>query len=110
MKEKLFVTGGAGYIGSHAILECLSAGHQVVVLDNLCNASRESLNRVTNIAGRPPVFIQGDVRDQGLLQRIFEEYAIDAVMHFAGLKSVSDSLTRPLEYYDNNVTGTLSLC
>lgn len=110
MKENLLVTGGAGYIGSHAVLECLAAGHRVVVLDNLCNASRESLSRVEGMAGRAPVFIHGDVRDQGLLQNLFEKYEIDAVMHFSGLKSVSDSLARPLEYYDNNVGGTLCLC
>lgn len=107
---KLLVTGGAGYIGSHTVLELLQAGHDVVVLDNLCNGSLEALQRVQSIAGRPLQFIQGDIRDKALLGQLFAEQRVDAVVHFAGLKAVGESVRRPLEYYACNVAGTLSLC
>jgi UDP-glucose 4-epimerase len=107
---KVFVTGGAGYIGSHAIVELLLEGNDVLVLDNLCNSSLESLRRVEKITGRRPVFIEGDVRDKKLLAEIFSAYQIDAVVHFAGLKAVSESVNMPLDYYDNNFVGTVALC
>lgn len=106
----LLVTGGAGYIGSHTVLALLQAGHEVLVLDNLSNSSPESLRRVAQLAGRAPAFIQGDVRDANLLARIFADHSISAVLHFAGLKAVGESVREPLMYYDNNVAGTLQLC
>ncbi|MCK9172393.1 MAG: UDP-glucose 4-epimerase GalE [Desulfuromonas thiophila] len=106
----ILVTGGAGYIGSHCCVELLQAGHEVVVVDNLSNASAESLRRVERITGRGLWFEQADVRDATILQRLFAARRIDAVMHFAGLKAVGESVARPLDYYDNNVQGTLVLC
>ncbi|WP_280565011.1 UDP-glucose 4-epimerase GalE [Chromohalobacter sp. 48-RD10] len=106
----ILVTGGAGYIGSHTVLALLEAGHKVVVLDNLCNASRESLRRVERLAGHELTFVQGDIRDQVLLDRLFREYTVSAVIHFAGLKAVGESVEHPLAYYENNVAGTLVLC
>jgi UDP-glucose 4-epimerase len=110
MSKTILVTGGAGYIGSHTSLMLLQAGHNVVVLDNLCNSSSESLERIAKIADRTPIFIQGDVRDADLLDRLFMEHGVDAVMHFAGLKSVVESVREPLRYFDNNVAGTVTLC
>lgn len=107
---KVFLTGGAGFIGSHTALVLLEAGHDVIVYDNLSNASRESLARVEQLTGRRIVFIEGDIRDRGHLDRVFDETAIDAVIHFAGLKAVGESTAQPLAYYDNNVAGTLTLC
>lgn len=107
---KLLVTGGAGYIGSHTVLELLQAGHEIVVLDNLCNSSLESLRRVQAIAGRSLLFIQGDIRDRALLDQLFALHQIDAVIHFAGLKAVGESVQQPLEYYSSNMQGTLNLC
>ncbi len=104
--SSILVTGGAGYIGSHTTLALLKAGHSVVVLDNLCNSSAESLKRVAQLAGRAPVFVQGDIRDRAVLDRLFAEHAIDAVLHFAGLKAVGESVAQPLRYYDNNVHGS----
>jgi len=106
----ILVTGGAGYIGSHTTLVLLQAGFEVVVLDNLCNASDESLKRVEQLAGRAPVFVNGDIRDRALLDRLFAEHPVDAVLHFAGLKAVGESVAQPLRYYDNNVGGTVTLC
>jgi len=106
----LLVTGGAGYIGSHACVELLQAGHDVVVADNLCNSHREVLGRIERITGRAAAFYECDVRDAAALRRVFREHAIDAVLHFAGLKAVGESISRPLAYYDNNVDGTLVLC
>lgn len=106
MMSTVLVTGGAGYIGSHSTLTLLEAGINVVVLDNLCNSSSESLNRVARLAGRAPVFVEGDVRDQVVLDRLLAEHSIDAVMHFAGLKAVGESVAEPLRYYDNNVHGS----
>jgi len=110
MNQTLLVTGGAGYIGSHTVLTLLQAGHDVVVLDNLCNSSPEALRRVAQIAGRAPVFVQGDVRDAAVLRQLFGRHRIDAVLHFAGLKAVGESVRQPLRYYDHNVAGTLALC
>lgn len=105
----ILVTGGAGYIGSHTLIELLNDGQQVLVLDNLCNASVESLNRVAKITGKQPAFIEGDIRDAALLDKLFSEHNIEAVVHFAGLKAVGESVAQPLRYYDNNVNGTLVL-
>lgn len=107
---KVLVTGGAGYIGSHTTLALLQAGFEVVVLDNLCNASVESLRRVAQLAGRAPVFVQGDIRDRTLLDQLLAQHPVHAVLHFAGLKAVGESVAQPLRYYDNNVGGTVTLC
>ena len=107
---KVLVTGGAGYIGSHTTLALLQDGFNVVVLDNLCNSSAESLRRVAQLSGREPVFMKGDVRDRALLNQILEQHPVQAVLHFAGLKAVGESVAQPLHYYDNNVGGTLTLC
>ncbi|MBT1442968.1 UDP-glucose 4-epimerase GalE [Shewanella sp. JM162201] len=106
----ILVTGGAGYIGSHTVVELQNAGMDVLVLDNLSNASIEALERVTRITGKTVPFVQGDILDKALLQKIFSENRIDAVIHFAGLKAVGESVAQPLRYYENNVTGTLVLC
>ena len=105
----ILVTGGAGYIGSHTAVELLEAGHDVVVADNLCNASEESVARVEQIAGKKVRFYRADVRDAAALEQIFAENAIDWVIHFAGLKAVGESVAKPLEYYDNNLGSTLTL-
>jgi UDP-glucose 4-epimerase len=102
----ILVTGGAGYIGSHTSLALLLAGFDVVVLDNLCNSSVESLARVAILAGRAPVWVQGDVRDRALLDKVFSSHAVFAVFHFAGLKAVGESVAQPLRYFDNNVHGS----
>jgi UDP-glucose 4-epimerase len=102
----VLVTGGAGYIGSHTVVELILDGRPVVVLDNLCNASAESLRRVERITGAAVPFVEGDVRDAALVERLLREHGIGAVLHFAGLKAVGESVARPLEYYDNNVGGT----
>lgn len=102
----ILLTGGAGYIGSHTTLALLQAGYDVVVLDNLCNSSDESLRRVAQITGRCPVFVQGDIRDKDLLEKLLREYAVGAVLHFAGLKAVGESVAQPLRYYGNNVHGS----
>ncbi|MBS9423358.1 UDP-glucose 4-epimerase GalE [Photorhabdus caribbeanensis] len=103
------ITGGAGYIGSHTVLALLEKGADVVVIDNLCNSSPESLRRVEKLTGKSVKFYQGDVLDLNLLNTVFQENKIDTVIHFAGLKAVGESTRKPLEYYQNNVTGTLVL-
>ncbi len=110
MSETILVTGGAGYIGSHTTLALLEAGYQVVVLDNLCNSSPESLHRVEKICGKQAEFIQGDIRDRVLLDEVFASRSISAVLHFAGLKAVGESVAKPLDYYENNVAGSVTLC
>lgn len=110
MTKRILVTGGAGFIGSHTTLALLEVGYEVVVLDNLCNSSQESLLRVARICGKSPLFIQGDIRDRVLLDYLFSTERIDAVLHFAGLKAVGESVQRPLDYYENNVAGSLTLC
>ena len=107
---RILVTGGAGYIGSHTCLELLRAGHEVVVVDNLSNSKAEALRRVQELAGRPLVFHQVDLLDRAALDAAFAGPPIDAVIHFAGLKAVGESVTIPLRYYHNNITGTLMLC
>ena len=107
--QTVLVTGGAGFIGSHTVVELLNDGYDVVVIDNLSNSSAESLNRVKIITGREVTFYEGDVRDRALLNKIFEGHKIDWVIHFAGLKAVGESCRMPVEYYDNNLNGTLVL-
>ncbi|MEN8615961.1 UDP-glucose 4-epimerase GalE [Shewanella baltica] len=106
----ILVTGGAGYIGTHTVVELLNAGSDVIVLDNLSNSSIEALNRVERITGKSVIFYQGDILNKALLQKVFNDHAIDSVIHFAGLKAVGESVAKPLKYYENNVTGTLILC
>ena len=105
----VLVTGGAGYIGSHTCVELLSSGYGVVVIDNLCNANPVSLERVEALTGKTVIFYEGDVRDEGLLRKIFAENDISCVIHFAGLKAVGESVEKPWEYYDNNLNTTLVL-
>ncbi|MHB0766047.1 UDP-glucose 4-epimerase GalE [Stutzerimonas sp. NM35] len=106
----ILVTGGAGYIGSHAVLELLLAGEEVLVLDNLCNSSKVALDRIEHLSGRAPQFVKGDVRNRSLLAALFASYPIRAVMHFAGLKAVGESVREPLRYYETNVSGSIALC
>ena len=106
----ILVTGGAGYIGSHTCVELLTAGYDVVVLDNLCNSCEESLQRVREITGKDVTFYQADLLDEQAVNHVFDNENIEAVIHFAGLKAVGESVSKPLEYYHNNVTGTLILC
>ncbi|NTS76890.1 UDP-glucose 4-epimerase GalE [Catenovulum sp. SM1970] len=110
MSQTILVTGGAGYIGSHTVLELLELDYQVIVLDNLSNASQESLNRVERITGKTVKFYQADILDKSALDEVFTAHNIDSVIHFAGLKAVGESTEIPLTYYHNNVTGTIYLC
>ena len=107
---KILVTGGAGYIGSHTCLELLESGHDVIVVDNLVNSKKESLRRVKELTGKSITFHQVDLLDEQKLDAVFKQHSIDAVIHFAGLKAVGESVSMPLQYYDNNITGTLILC
>jgi UDP-glucose 4-epimerase len=106
----ILVTGGAGYIGSHTCVELLSAGYEIVVLDNYSNSKPESLNRVKEITGKDFTFYEVDLLDRSGLENVFSNHTIEAVIHFAGLKAVGESVTIPLHYYHNNITGTLILC
>ncbi len=106
----VLVTGGAGYIGSHTAILLLEAGYRVVILDNFSNASHESVQRVEEITGSHITLVEGDIRNRHDLEKVFGSYAIDAVIHFAGLKAVGESVEKPLMYYENNVCGTLQLC
>lgn len=106
----ILVTGGTGYIGSHTCVELLDANYNVIILDNLSNSKKQVLDRIENLTGKKPGFYEGDIRDEKILREIFENEKIDAVIHFAGLKSVGESVAKPLEYYSNNITGTLTLC
>ena len=106
---KILVTGGAGYIGSHTCVELLNAGYEVIVLDNLCNSAAESLNRVQQLTRKSLTFVEGDIRDVQLLDQVFQQNSIDAVIHFAGLKAVGESQQIPLAYFDNNIAGSISL-
>ena len=105
----ILVTGGAGYIGSHTVVELQNAGYEVVVCDNLCNSSKKSLERVEQITGKPVKFYLADILDREAMENIFENEKIDSVIHFAGLKAVGESVAKPWEYYNNNITGTLVL-
>ncbi len=104
--KTILITGGTGYIGSHTMLALLQNGYDVVVLDNLCNSSAESLSRVRLLTGRVPKFVEGDIRDRTVLNGLFADQSIEAVLHFAGLKAVGESVAYPLRYYDNNVQGS----
>ncbi len=106
----ILVTGGAGFIGSHTCVELLNAGYETIILDNLCNSKSESVNRIKEITGKDVKFYNCDIRDRKGLDKIFAENKIDAVIHFAGLKAVGESVHKPLEYYDNNIGGTVILC
>ncbi|ALO40917.1 UDP-glucose 4-epimerase GalE [Pseudoalteromonas phenolica] len=105
----ILVTGGAGYIGSHTVLELLNQDDEVIVVDNLSNSSSESLKRVAEITGKEVSFYQGDILDKAFLDSVFAQHSIEQVIHFAGLKAVGESVQKPIEYYQNNVQGTLSL-
>ncbi len=109
MNHTVLVTGGAGYIGSHACVELLQAGYQVVVVDNLVNSKEESLKRVSKITGKNLHFYPIDIRDEAALNQVFSSHSIDSVIHFAGLKAVGESCEQPLRYYQNNISGTLVL-
>ena len=106
---KILVSGGTGYIGSHTAVELLEKGFEVVAIDNFSNSSPEVLNRIKTITGKEVTFYKGDIRDRDLLEKVFSEQSIDCVIHFAGLKAVGESCSKPLEYYDNNLYGTLVL-
>lgn len=106
----ILVTGGAGFIGSHTCVELLNAGYDTIILDNLCNSKSESINRVKEITGKDIKFYNCDIRDRKGLDKIFAENSIEAVIHFAGLKCVPESISEPLKYYDNNIGGTVTLC
>lgn len=106
----VLVTGGAGFIGSHTCVELLNAGYDVVVVDNLCNSSEKSLERVKQITGKDLTFYKADLLDREAVNEIFDKETIESVIHFAGLKAVGESVQKPLEYYYNNITGTLVLC
>lgn len=106
----ILVTGGAGYIGSHTCVELLDSGYEVVVADNLCNSNKKAIDRIEKITGKKVKFYECDIRDKDGLNKIFDNEEIDSVIHFAGLKAVGESVSKPLEYYDNNVNGTLCLC
>jgi len=105
----ILVTGGMGYIGSHTCVELLNAGHHVTMLDNLCNSDRSVQQRVEKITGKPVGFVEADIRDRAAVELAFDAHKIDAVIHFAGLKAVGESVQQPLRYYDNNVTGSIVL-
>ncbi|SFZ97747.1 UDP-glucose 4-epimerase [hydrothermal vent metagenome] len=107
---KVLITGGAGYIGSHTTILLIEAGYEVVIFDNFCNSSREAIKRVEKIVNKSIIAIEGDVRNREDLHKVFKDHNIDAVIHFAGLKAVGESVEKPLKYYDNNVNGTAVLC
>ena len=106
---KILITGGAGYIGSHTLISLANAGYDFVVFDNLSNSSKKSIKRVEKIIKKPIAFEKGDIRNSKALDKVFKKYKIDSVIHFAGLKAVGESVAQPLEYYDNNIVGTLRL-
>src|SRR5689334_12956747 len=104
----ILLTGGTGYIGSHTCVELIEAGYRTILYDNLCNSSPVVVDRIERITGKRPVFVKGDIRDRAILD-LFDEHPIDAVIHFAGLKAVGESVAKPLEYYMNNVGGSMML-
>ena len=107
--QTILVTGGTGYIGSHTVVQLLEAGNKVVILDNLCNSKREVVNRIEQITDKRPDLVIGDIRDRATLRSLFANHTIEAVIHFAGLKAVGESVAEPLKYYDNNVSGSVVL-
>jgi len=109
MSKTILVTGGTGFIGSHTCVELFNAGYDVIVLDNLCNSDAAVIGRIGQICGQAPVFIEGDIRDTELLNDLFAEHPVSAVLHFAGLKAVGESVNKPQEYFENNVAGTSTL-
>ena len=106
----ILLAGGAGYIGSHTAVELLTAGHDVVIVDNYCNSCAEAVNRVEEVSGKKVVSYEADVKDKVAMAKIFAENKIDCVIHFAGLKAVGESVQKPIEYYRNNISGTLDMC
>lgn len=106
----ILVTGGAGYIGSHTSIELLQAGYDIVIVDNFCNSKPEALNRIEELAGKKAKFYEVDILDRDGLNKVFDENNIEAVIHFAGLKAVGESVEKPIEYHENNISGTLVLC
>lgn len=106
---KLLVTGGTGYIGSHTVVELLNLGHEIVIVDNLVNSSTKVLERIKSITGKQPIFVKADICDRQALSQVFLTYDVDAVIHFAGLKAVGESNDKPLSYYHNNVSGSITL-
>ena len=102
---KVLVTGGAGYIGSHTCVELLNAGHEVVIIDNFVNSKPEALDSIRKITGKDFAFVEADLRDRAAVKALFDAHPVDAVIHFAGLKAVGESVQKPLEYYDNNLGG-----
>ena len=109
MSDVILVTGGAGYIGSHTVVQLLEAGNQVIVFDNLCNSSANVIDRIKTISGNDCIFIKGDIRDRQALREVFAKYSFNSVIHFAGLKAVGESESEPLKYFDNNVSGSVVL-
>lgn len=107
--KTILVTGGTGYIGSHTVVQLLNAGNKVVILDNLCNSNQGVLQRIENLTHKRPDFVEGDIRDRATLKRLFAQFSCDAVIHFAGLKAVGESEANPLKYFDNNVSGSITL-
>jgi UDP-glucose 4-epimerase len=105
----ILITGGTGYIGSHTVVELMQAGFEVLIVDNFCNSKASVLERIERIVGRRPGFVEADVRDRVAMRAVFADYHVDAVIHFAGLKAVGESVTQPLRYYDNNINGSLVL-
>ena len=106
----ILVTGGAGYIGSHTAIELLNSGKEIVILDNFYNSCPKVLDRIKELSGKDFAFEECDIRDADGLRKVFEKHNIDSVIHFAGLKAVGESVAKPWEYYNNNITGTLNLC
>ena len=109
MAKRILVTGGAGFIGSHTLIELHKAGYEFVVVDNLVNSNPEALRRVGELIGAEVPFVKADIRDREALNKVFEQYNFDSCIHFAGLKAVGESVAKPLEYYENNMSGTFTL-
>ena len=109
MAKRILVTGGAGFIGSHTLIELHKAGYEFVVVDNLVNSNPEALRRVGELIGAEVPFVKADIRDREALNKVFEQYKFDSCIHFAGLKAVGESVAKPLEYYENNMSGTFTL-